>query len=412
MICIMSIRSFLYVSPRFLAFGFFTAFFSSFGQTFFISLSSANIRSEFGLSHGDFGLVYSLGTISSAAFLIWAGRKIDDLSLRLYTSIVCIGLALACLGMANVGSVVMLTVVIFGLRLSGQGLLSHISTVAMARYFDKHRGKALSVAAMGYPVGEAILPITAVAVIAAFGWRHMWSGIGIMLLVGLVPLMWWLLKGHGERHRQLAERNAPQEALHKPGWSRAQVLRDPRFYALLPSFLALSFIVTGFLFHQVHLAETKGWSLSVFVSFFVFYAAGQMSAALVTGVLIDRYDALRLMRVYLLPSVVGLAVLALFEAPWAGAVFMGLMGISTGIVAVTHGAIWAEIYGITHLGAIKAMGTALMVFSSALSPPIMGLAIDAAVTMNHIALACIAYIAIATALVTFVYPRVGRAPDI
>jgi len=412
MIRIMSIRSFLSVSPRFLAFGFFTAFFSSFGQTFFISLSSADIRSEFGLSHGDFGLIYSLGTVSSAALLIWAGRKIDDLSLRLYTSIVCIGLALACLGMANVSSVVMLTVVIFGLRLSGQGLLSHISNVAMARYFNEHRGKALSIAAMGYPVGEALLPVIAVALIAAFSWRTMWSSIGIMLLVGLVPLMWWLLRGHGEKHRNLAERNVPLGALEKPGWSRAQVVRDPRFYTLLPSFLAVSFIVTGFLFHQVHLTETKGWSLTVFVSFFVFYAAGQISAALLTGVLIDRYDALRMMRIYLLPGAVGLAVLALFEAPWAGAAFMGLMGISTGMVAVTHGAIWAEIYGITHLGAIKAMGTALMVFSTALSPPIMGLAIDATVTMNHIALACIAYIGIAAALVTFVYPRVGRAPEI
>ena len=110
------------------------------------------------------------------------------------------------------------------------------------------------------------------------------------------------------------------------------------------------------------------------------------------------------MRVYLFPAIVGLSVLAAFDAPWTGAVFMAFMGLTSGAVAVVHGAIWAEIYGITHLGAIKALGAALMVLSSALSPPIMGLAIDAGVSMENIAVACIAFIVFAAALVSLVLP--------
>ena len=411
MIRAMSIIALLSASPRFLAFGFFTAFASSFGQTFFIALSSADIRAEFDLSHGDFGLIYASATISSAGLLIWAGRKIDDIDLRSYTCIACIGLALACLGMASAGSALWLVPVIFGLRFTGQGLLSHASAVSMARYFDSHRGKALSVAAMGYPVGEALFPTLAVALIAMLGWRQMWLGLGVVLLVLLAPFMLWLLKGHSERHRQLDMRAGSTGGVLKLfGSTRAQVLKDGRFYVLLPSYLALSFIGTGFFFHQVHLTQSKGWSLPLFVSFFVVYAIAQIFSALVSGLLVDRFEARRLMRFYLLPAALGLAFIAAFDAPWGGAVFMAFMGLSSGAVSVTHGAIWAEIYGIAHLGAIKALGAALMVLSTALSPPIMGLALDAGITMEQIALVCIAFILFSAALVVFVFPRLNVDP--
>jgi MFS family permease len=402
----MSILTFFFVNPRFLAFGFFAAFFSSFGQTFFIALSSSDIRSTFNLSHGDFGLIYSSATLASAGLLIWAGRKIDDVDLRYYTAFVCFGLAIACLGMAGVEHVIWLIPVIFGLRFMGQGLLGHISAVSMARYFDQHRGKALSLASMGYPIGEALFPSIAVALIASYGWRQMWAGIGIMLLFMLVPFMLWLLKGQSERHWSLSEgTDASQMSRKLNGWTRAQVLKDIRFYALLPSFLATSFIYTGLFFHQVHLIESKGWSLSIFVGFFIVYAITQIFSALVTGLLVDRYSARSLMRFYLIPAVIGLGFIANFNALWAGAAFMAFFGLSAGAVGVIHGAIWAETYGITHLGAIKALGTAFMVLSTALSPPIMGMAIDHGVTIETISIVSAAYMVFAATLVVLIFTR-------
>lgn len=402
----MSVRNFLTASPRFLAFGFFTAFFSSFGQTFFIALSGAEIRSTFSLSHGDFGLIYSSATLASAGVLVWAGRKIDDIDLRPYTAFVCIGLALACIGMAGVSHALFLIPAVFALRFTGQGLMSHISAVSMARYFDKNRGKALSVAAMGFPVGEALFPTLVVILIASFGWRQMWMGAGILLLTILLPFILWLLKGHGERKRKLDEYTQATASSRKlEGWSRAQVLRDGQFYLLLPSLLAMSFVATGFFFHQVHLSESKGWSLSLFAGFFVIYATTQVLAALTSGVLVDRFGASRMLRFYLLPALIGLGFIATSNAPWAGALFMAFMGLSSGTVAVVNGAVLAEIYGVAHLGAIKAMGTALMVLSTALSPPLMGLAIDGGTSMEVIAIACGGFILFAATLASINFHR-------
>jgi len=403
----MSITNFFSANPRLLAFGFFAAFFSSFGQTFFIALSSANIRLTFELSHGDFGLIYSSATLASAGLLIWAGRKIDEIDLRQYTAIVCIGLSLACLGMAGVSNTMWLIVVIFGLRFMGQGLLGHISSVSMARYFGHHRGKALSLSSMGYPLGEALLPSIAVALIASFGWRQMWAGIGIMLLLILVPLMLWLLKGHKKQYIL----NSKDKEVSKKGrklndWTRGQVLKDFRFYALLPSFLATSFIYTGLFFHQVHIINSKGWSLTVFVGFFIIYAIAQIFSAMFTGILVDRYTARSMMRFYLIPAIVGLLLIANFNTLSAGAAFMALFGVSAGAVGVIHGSVWAETYGITHLGAIKALGTAFMVLSTALSPPIMGVAIDHGVSIESISIASAIYMFFAASLVVSVFTRV------
>ncbi len=406
----MNIFKFMVSSPRFLAFGFLAAFFSSFGQTYFISLSGADIREAFDLSHGDFGMIYSAATLTSAMLLVWAGRKIDDFDLRLYTVLVCVGLALACLGMSIVASAFWLYPILFGLRFCGQGLLSHISATTMARYYDANRGKAISIAAMGYPVGEALLPIMVVTVIAVLGWRQMWGGIGIFLALSMVPTLLWLLKGHGERHRKLEEntRNAASQSNDIQSWSRRHVLRDPRFYILLPSILAASFLVTGFFFHQVHLVHSKGWSMTMFAGAFVVYAAAQLTTSLLAGVLVDKFGAVKLIRVYLFPMAFALLLLAGFDEVWTMIAIMAFLGATAGMGQVVNSAVWAEIYGITHIGAIKALGTALGVLSSALSPPIMGWAIDRGVSMEAIALYGVVYIFAAASLAGFVFPRFDR----
>ena len=139
---------------RFLSFGLLFTFGSSFGQTFFIGLFSAELRTDFGLSHGEFGALYSGATLASAATLIWVGRHIDRVDLRLYAGLVGTVLAAACLALSWVESVLALAFALYVLRFAGQGLMSHVSTTSMARYFDADRGKAMGIASLGQ-IGRA-----------------------------------------------------------------------------------------------------------------------------------------------------------------------------------------------------------------------------------------------------------------
>ncbi len=400
----MSYLRFLAAHPRFLGFGFTLAFFSSFGQTFFISLFGDEIRGTFDLTHGEFGLGYSLATLASGLTIIWLGRKLDTVDLRLFSVVLCAGLVAACFTMAIAPVVAVLVIAIFLLRLTGQGLLSHTAMTSMARYFDEGRGKALSVAAMGFPAGEAVLPILAVVVMERIGWRQTWLVIAAGLLVLVIPLVLWLLRGHAERHRAHLATAAAGSNMRGRQWTRAEVIRDLRFYLLLPGIMAPGFIVTGLFFHQVHLVETKGWTLTWFAACFAAFAAAQLPAGLLAGPLVDRVGATKLLPVYLLPLAASLVVLATGRHMLVAPAFMVLAGITSGLAGTIVGSMWAEVYGVRHLGAIRAMATAIMVVSTAGSPVTMGWLIDAGVTMEAISWMCCAY-AVAGAVLARVATR-------
>lgn len=390
---------FIRSNARFLAFGFLAAAFSSFGQTFFIGLFGAEIREAFALSHGGFGTVYSLATVASAVTMVWLGRLIDRFDLRIFTSVVCAGLVAACFVMGGAPTVLALGVAIYLLRLTGQGLMSHIAITAMARYFEAGRGKALSLASMGHPAGEAVLPVVTVAIISVLGWRTTWFAIGVVLGLVLIPLVLVLLKGHGARHRDHIEARQWAGASERGrDWALSAVLRDPRFALIVPGLMAPAFITTGFFFHQAQLVDSKGWSMTWFASTFIVYAVATVVSSFLAGPVVDRLGALRVMPFFLLPMGGALLLLAGVDAPWAALGFMLVAAVTTGAGHPITGAVWAEAYGVTHIGAIRSLHHALMVFSTALSPAAMGWLMDRGMTLETIALWCVLWVVVGTGL--------------
>ena len=385
---------------RFLAFGFLVALSSSFGQTFFIGVFGPGLREEFGLTHGDWGLVYMAGTLASALVLPWSGRLIDRIDLRVFSAAVFIGLAAACFVMATTGHVAVLVLAIFLLRQFGQGLMTHTSVTTMVRYFDANRGKAVSLGSIGFSTGQAMLPFIAVLAIAAVGWRPTYAATG-MILVVVVPLMLWLLKGHGKRHQRHLDVLAAPPLGHAVGrqWTRAEVLRDPRFYVLLVGIEAPAVIVTALFFHHLHLADVKGWSHGWITGNYVVYAASSLATMLVAGRLVDRLGALRVVPLHLLPLGLGMVILATFDAPLWASFYLLSSGMTTGIAFTSTAAVWAEIYGVRNIGAIRSVVAAAMVFASALGPLFMGALIDAEVSIKVICLIFAAYAATGTGLI-------------
>lgn len=366
--------AFLRSNLRWLGAGFLLSFSSSFGQTYFISLFSGDLRAAFDLSHGGFGGLYTLATLGSAATLVWLGRLADTQPLARLSVATILGLALTALAMAAVASPVMLVLVLFGLRLFGQGMLSHLCFTAMGRWYNAQRGRAIAIAAMGFPAGEALFPIVAVGLALWIGWRETWVvAAGALVLISL-PLAHALLR-HGRTPRNPAPVEGGGKVLPRD-WTRGEVLRDPLFYALMPGILAPAFILTGVFFHQVHLVETKGWSLALFAAAYPGYSLAAVGTSLAFGWAVDRWNAGRLLPAYLLPMAAGLFLLGLVDAPWVALAFMALGGATGGAATTLIGSLWAEIYGTRHLGAIRALAVAAMVFATGLAPGIMGGLLD------------------------------------
>ena len=369
----LSTLSFLRENAPYLATGALLSFLSSFGQTFFISIFAGEIRGTFGLSHGDWGLVYMISTGLSAAVMVYAGRLADLFRVRSLGMLVLALLALACFAMAFNPIAALLPVVIFALRFTGQGMTSHVAVVAMSRWFVSTRGRALAVATMGFMLGEALLPLLFVWLKNLIAWRTLWIACGLFTLA-MIPVLLRLLRL--ERTPQGAAEENAATGMDGRHWTRAEALGHPLFWALIPALLVFPALGTAFWFHQVHFAEIKGWSHLALVAVFPLGTVSFGIFTLLYGWAIDRFGAVRLMPIYLLPLV--LAFSLHWYAPtiaWTAAGVI-LMGVAGGGQATLMNAVWAELYGTRHLGAIKAATAAIMVLGSALGPGLSGWLID------------------------------------
>ena len=387
---------------RIIGLGFALTFLSSFGQTFFISLSGPDIRAAFGLTHGAFGSIYSVATLSSGLLMIWVGSVIDRVDIRLYATTAMLGLTAAALSLSFAPNLLVLGLSLFALRLFGQGMLSHAGVMSTARLHEGVRGRALGVAALGFPAGEATLPALALALIAAFGWTGTWRIAALVIVAALAT--GWLL-GFLLRARDAdLEETTRKKALSDTGPRWADILRDWRFLALIPTMIGYPAIMTAYFFHQRFIADVKGWSLELLASSITLFALVSVVVAMSAGSFVDRFGAVRLSHFYLAGMSAASIALATFDGPFLPLVFFGLIGLTSGCTNVVIAAVLAELFGTAHLGKIRALAGAIMVVASAATPGAIGLLFDAGVSLEAICIGFTIYMLIAAAI-TFVLPN-------
>ncbi|GAA6191426.1 MFS transporter [Phaeobacter sp. NW0010-22] len=370
---LLTFRTYLSNNAPWLAAGGLLTLLSSFGQTFFISIFAGEIRVAFDLSHGEWGGLYSIGTTASAVVMVWAGTLTDMFRVRKLGPIVLFGLALACLAMAFNSWVVALPIVIFALRFFGQGMSSHIAMVAMARWFTKTRGKAMSIATLGFALGEATLPLVFVAAMTVVDWHLLWVISAGICLLG-IPILMRLLRH--ERTPQSMSESYDSTGMEGRHWTRGDTLRNPLFWFMVPALLGPSAFSTAFFFHQVHFAEIKGLTHVELVAFFPVYTVLSIIAMMASGWALDKIGTPRLMPYSQLPMVAAFLFFAFGSGN--GMIFAGFLflALTAGANATLPNAFWAEFYGTAHIGSIKAMAAALMVLGSAIGPGVTGVLID------------------------------------
>jgi MFS family permease len=408
----MNYLAFILSNPRFLAYGFMMLFFSGFGQTYYFGPYTDSVRQDFGLSHGDIGALFSVSTGLAGLLMMWAGRKIDDVDLRMFTFLICVTLIAGCFSMSGANSVATLVLAFFLLRISGQGLMMHASFTSMARYFDKERGKAISVAAFGMTVGQAVFPWLAKTLNVEFGWREAWYWSAVFLTVFLVPMMLWLLTGHKERHEEFLRSSEEGQTGPRAGWTRRVMLRDPRFYLMFPSAMSMPYILTAFIFHQQHIAQLQGWPPGLQPKAFILYAAMGFVFSVVAGPLVDRYGARRLIAWNAVPFMLGMLSLVATDHPAAAWLYLGLSGVTLGFAIPIGTAFWTEMYGPRHVGSVRAVMGSVGMLATALAPYTVGVMFDAGLSVAALAGGSALYIAASSVLVWLAVHRFWDRPAV
>ena len=377
----MNLFAFARRHARPLVFGALHAFYSAPGQTFCIGLFVAPFADSFGLDPAMIGALYLGGTLASAATLLLIGHWIDHMRLIHFSAAVVVGVALACFLTAAAGGPVSLFFGLYALRLTGQGLMVHVEATGTARAFDRERGRALGITALGIPLSEMIFPPLAVAGIAAIGWRPTYALFGAVALLVMLPLTQWLLSGI---HRSPRSEVVGQGAWRSLAAGLAVMVRSRFVWAALPAMALLPFYMTAVMFHIASIAASRGWSAGLIAASFPALALANVCGLFLSGQIIDRVSARKLFLFQSLPLLAGIAVLAASASPAALPVSFALMGFSGGLSKTTMTAVWAEVFGVHILATVRSAAAMYMTFISALAPFVFGVALSAGMTVSAI----------------------------
>jgi MFS family permease len=385
-------------NKRLLNFGFLFNFFSSFGQTFFISLFVPFWITSFEISNASFGVLYASVTIISAGLLSISGRFIDSMSLRNFSFIVFIGLIMSTIILSQANTLFVLMIGLLLVRFFGQGLMTHTAATGIAVYFDSNRGKALGFTALGNPAGQFFLPLLVVPLIAFTGWQYSLLYLVVLALLIVLPTIWTIGNMGNAEVNTVAKTSKviPKE----------RYLKSPQFWLIASNIFVIPFIGTAVFLYQFTIGQSKGWD-AAWVSFsFAFFAVFSAASLLFSGNLVDRYSGIKLFPLYLIPTVAALVVIALIDHKWVFPLFYALLGISSGLGSTVKTAMQVEVYGKSNLGKIRSYFSTMLVLSTALGPPVFGYFIDHNFSFSNIMLVT-AGIVLGIIILSFkLYPKV------
>jgi MFS family permease len=245
------------------------------------------------------------------------------------------------------------------------------------------------------------LPVLIVYLLTVTTWQNIWISISILILIFLPITSFVLIKKlNFDSREKINEKDLKDRKIIQ--WRRVEVLKDYRFYIVCLNMLAMPWIATGVFVYQSFITESKEWGTFVIAQSFMVYSVLSVITLLVSGFLIDRFTSRKLLIFMNIPLLFSSLILIFFNTPLSAFVFLGLIGISNGLANVLGSSTWAEIYGVKYIGSIKALTTALMVFSTAFGTALFGILIDNGFSIEQIASVSFIYISLSIILLFFV----------
>jgi predicted MFS family arabinose efflux permease len=276
------------------------------------------------------------------------------------------------------------------MRLSGQGLMGHTASTAVSRFFTKNRGKALGITWLGLSSSEFILPICITFLLSVLSWNKVWVVISLFIIIFLPLICFKTIRTISLSSREKTDEELVDNKIKH--WKRIEVIRDFKFYVIASNLLAMPWIATGIFVYQSFITESKLWSTFAIPKAFMAYSVMSILTIFVTGSLIDRFTSRKIIPFMNIPLLIAMLVMYFGSLEIYSFVLFGLLGISNGLSNLLGSSTWAEIYGVKHIGSIKALTTSFMVFSTAFGTALFGILIDKKLSIESISMVCAFYI--------------------
>src|SRR5688572_16376955 len=324
-------------------------------------------------------------TLIGALFCLGVGRLIDRFGSRIILTMVTLALAIVVLLMSGAQNVWVLAILITLTRGFGQSALSVVSITMVGKWFVRRLNVAMAVYTVVLSIGFMLaFPLIGALVIES-GWRKTWWIVGLVLMFGLAPLSWLLVRRSPESlslqpdtdtsktlETDEADFNVARGQAGMPvppsSFTLRQALQTPAFWVFGIAGAVYGLVASGIaLFNESILAE-RGFDASTYHRSLVIVALTSLVGNFLGGWLISRGQMNRLLAVAKILLAGSLAALPHVSTQTHVAAYALVMGLAGGFVIVIFFAVWSGAYGRAHLGKIQGAAQALTVIASAVGP--------------------------------------------
>lgn len=358
---------------------------------------------EFGWTRASVTGAIAFGSVCGGLLSLIVGPVLDRYGARMVTFWSVLLLSLGLGAMTSVAHLWQLYL-FFGVgRMIAVGVLSLATSVSVANWFVRFRGRAMGIARVGDRLGSALLPLMVQFFILTWGWRTAWGALaGVVFLMSGIPALLFL------RHRPedmglLPDGESPgpgrggsagswQEKAPvassgsdaDPAWVRAQATRTRAFWNLILLSSLIPFTQAGVNFHLYPFLTDQGFGEMAAVLILSLFAVFGMAGSALWGMLAERYRLQNLLAINLMGN--GLIFLSLYwvvharmEGP-SGAMIVfalaALHGIFHGGRAPMIPTLWANFFGRRSLGSIYSLSSPFYFTANAIGPIFGGVCFD------------------------------------
>lgn len=385
------------------------------GQTAAISVFTAPLVAELGISRSALSTSYLIGTLGGAVAMPLVGRALDRFGIGRSMAVIGAVFGAVLIALSYVTEIIGLTAGFIGIRMAGQGALGLAASTAVAVYITRRRGLALGIKSAVGSAGIALAPVLLERVISHHGLAIAWRAEGIAVWVVVIPLALFVFP-RSTRPTPILETHddgVRSGVLPPVAWTPRGAARTPIFWTIVAALAAQGMLSTALNFHQIAALGEQGLSSSQAALNFVPQAVATMAVTIAVGALVDKVAPKYGVVVAMVLLGASLLMLPAVTSVGTALVYGSLLGASGGLMRTVEAAAFAHYFGTTHLGAIRGIATTINVGSTAFGPLALSLG-QTSLGSYGAASATLAVVPVAVALVALVVrePRTSATPPI
>ncbi len=380
------------------------------GQSHTFSVFLVHIQADLGISATAVSSAYGFATLVAAFGLPWMGRLLDKTGPRRLLLGVTLLLGLACIAFGAAAGFLWLAVGFAALRFLGQGSLMLGSSNLISHWFDRRRGFALGLMAMGFSASMAVHPPLSQWLIDTVGWREAWIWLGVSTWALLIPPVLFLAHNRPEDLNLLPDGEAAEAgdeaaaAAAEQGLTLRQALATPTFWILCSGLFGLSMLVTSLHFFQVSILTTQGLGEAAAARIFPISALVMVIAIPLVGKALDRFPTHYVFAFGLVVMVLSLSSASQVHDLTTAMIYAVAFGLNNGCTMTFFGYVWPRFFGRKHLGAIQGTGQMIGVIGASVGPIPLAIAFDLLGSYHETLLLLALYPAVC-AVVAFLFLR-------